>query len=339
MKKIIFITGSYPPDPCGVGDYTYRLVSELKKDKEIEVEIFKLGNFSFKELLSIIKYLRANKKNIKIMQYPTLGYGWSVLPQILSICFYKNMYINLHEFSQRKLKAKLATLLFFYSKSYIIFTTEDEYQEGIRYKQSLKNNSFIVRIGSNIDFLNNVKKINDLIYFGIIMPDKGIEDFIEVVKEIRKTNKNDKILLIGRKQQQNRVYFEKIFNQCKQYDIELLVDYSDKKVAEILAASKVSFLPFPDGVTFRRGSLLACLGNKVNVISYINKSTNDYKLIEKICYLIENKKEFIELYNKLKKDDQNMIFETESYQTFIKSIEWKEIANKIKSIIMKEQGS
>ena len=37
--RVAMISGSYPPQPCGVGDYTARLVSELRAAK-VEVDVF-----------------------------------------------------------------------------------------------------------------------------------------------------------------------------------------------------------------------------------------------------------------------------------------------------------
>lgn len=332
-KKILMITGSYPPDPCGVGDYTQRLVEKLKKYEKIEVEIFKLGKFNVKESYKIFKYFIKNKDTIKILQYPTLGYGWNMLPQILTLIFSKNMYVNLHEFSQRKMKAKLATKLFFFSKAHIIFTTNDERESAIKIRRAVKDRSSVVRIGSNIEFVEVKQKTIDLIYFGIIMPNKGLEDFIEIASQLREKNSEDKIVIIGRKQDEKIEYFQKITYLCKKSNIELIVDSSSEKVSQILAKSKIAFLPFPDGVTFRRGSLLACLGNQVKVISYPNKMSCDYNSIKKLCKLIDKKEEFFQQYEKLKEDVS--IFQTNEYKNFLKDFNWEGISRKIKNIIVK----
>lgn len=334
MDKIIIITGSYPPDPCGVGDYTQKIVEELKKDKKINIEVLKIGKFNLKESYNTFKYLNKHKNTIKLLQYPTLGYGWNILPQILSLFFSKNMYINLHEFSQRKPKAKLATKIFFFSKAHIIFTTEDERIIALNSNKKLSTRSSVIRIASNIEFVREEKKEIDLIYFGIIMPNKGLEDFIDVVKELRKQNKEDKVLIIGRKQNETINYFEKILLLCKEYNIEIVVDSTNEKVAKLLASSKIAFLPFPDGVTFRRGSFLACLGNKVKVISYPNVTSSDYNLIKKLCKLIEKKESFFIEYNNLKEEKSNIIFETKEYKFFIRNFKWEEVIRKFKKLLL-----
>lgn len=76
------------------------------------------------------------------LQYPTQGYGWSLLPQI--ICIYYSIFTNkkfvviLHEFSQRSLKAKLATLFLFFANE-IIFTTDFERNYSKSYSPLLVN--------------------------------------------------------------------------------------------------------------------------------------------------------------------------------------------------------
>ncbi len=55
--KVALITGSLPPDPCGVGDYTYKLYKALS-DKGIDVEILCRKNWRIKEVFKLYKELK-----------------------------------------------------------------------------------------------------------------------------------------------------------------------------------------------------------------------------------------------------------------------------------------
>ncbi|UPO97405.1 hypothetical protein MKD34_00795 [Cetobacterium somerae] len=340
MDKIIIITGSYPPDPCGVGDYTQKIVEELKKDKKINIEVLKIGKFNLKESYNTFKYLNKHKNTIKLLQYPTLGYGWSILPQILSLFFSKNMYINLHEFSQRKFKARLASSIFFLSKAHIIFTTQDERIYALKKFKFLEKRSSIINIASNIEFICEKaenKKIYDLLNFGIIMPNKGLEDFFYLVKKLREEKFDGKILLVGRKQKENLNYFNEIVKICKRYDVELKVDMDDVSVAKEISKSKVAYLPFPDGVTFRRGSFLACLGNEVKVLTYPNVKSYDFNEIKVLCEIIEKKEDSVQAYKTLLYK-KNTIFDSQEYNAFLEKFNWKSVIKKFKKLMLTEES-
>ena len=56
---VIMITGSYPPDYCGVGDYTAKLVAELKASNN-DVEVVAGKNWNFFSLINWIKTINSN---------------------------------------------------------------------------------------------------------------------------------------------------------------------------------------------------------------------------------------------------------------------------------------
>lgn len=327
MKKIIFITGSLPPEPCGVGDYSQKLINELKKYYEVDVIL--MNNFSLRKLYQYYRKLKNEENSVKILQYPTLGYGWSIFPQILSIIFGNNMYINLHEFSNRTLKAKLATTLFLFGKSKLIVTTNDEKNYIEKNFKLLKKNVYIVNIGSNIPFYKNSKKDYDLIYFGLIMRGKGIEDYFKLVEKIRAEKKSYKCLIIGKKKEEN--YFKECEEKSLNLDIKIYEGLTEEKVGNILSRSRVAFLPFPDGATLRRGSLIACLGNGVEVITYKNKITKDNEFLDKRVWFSQN---IDDSYNFL----ENILEKKHYKKVGIEDrFSWKSILEKIKEILKKEE--
>ena len=97
----MFVTGSYPPDKCGVGDYTLQLAdalaglqgtqvsvltscgySSLKHDKAVVVRR-SLPNWSLRSLLILIGEFRREQPDIVHVQYPTQGYGSAGLPWLV----------------------------------------------------------------------------------------------------------------------------------------------------------------------------------------------------------------------------------------------------------------
>ncbi len=66
------ITGSYPPDVCGVGDYTFCLARELEKQGE-KMAVLKPNVNSFIRILrsGISSLFNLKIKNKLLIQYPT----------------------------------------------------------------------------------------------------------------------------------------------------------------------------------------------------------------------------------------------------------------------------
>ncbi len=100
----MFITGSYPPMTCGVGDYTACLVQELRKRKDVSIavltseKLYTLVNNLPSDIVAIVKrwnildfpriakVIRRWRPDIVHVQYPTQGYfGGGRLPFFLPV--------------------------------------------------------------------------------------------------------------------------------------------------------------------------------------------------------------------------------------------------------------
>jgi glycosyltransferase involved in cell wall biosynthesis len=273
VKKIILITGSYAPDICGVGDYTKQLFENLNKSfltHSLELKIIR--DWSFSNFIRIIKSFNC-KNDILHIQYPTDGYGYSLLPMFLFILLKcEKRIVTIHEFSQRTLKAKLATSLFFFFSDYIIFTTDFERNNIIRLFPFVKRKSSVINIASNIKASTNkiewIDRDFDIAYFGHFRPNKGLEDFKRISEELRSLNNGIKVALIGQLQERFENYFVSNFDNDQ---FEIFLNLPDFEVSDLLQNTKVLLLPFPDGISLRRGSFLAGIENDCEIISYTGK--------------------------------------------------------------------
>lgn len=104
--RILFITGSFPPMRCGVGDYAATLAEALGKlpDTKVAVltdtractarsdlnfELFpSVHGWKISDLPHIIKTVRRWKPDVVHIQYPTQGYGRSCVPWFLPIILF-----------------------------------------------------------------------------------------------------------------------------------------------------------------------------------------------------------------------------------------------------------
>lgn len=210
MAKNLMITGSFTPDICGVGDYTcmfMRVADESWK-------LFYHKDWHLKSIWTIFKDIHTSGCDNIFLQYPTQGYGWSLLPQLLCIYFSlftrKRFLSVIHEFSQRSFKAKLATALLLFSNK-LIFTNEFEKKYAVDKFHVREKKCSVVRILSNIEkpdhLLSWGERHYDICYFGHLRPNKGLEDFFNTVRSVNRNNKY-RVLIIGQQLPVFKEYFE-----------------------------------------------------------------------------------------------------------------------------------
>lgn len=327
-SKVALLTGSYTPDICGVGDYTKQIYENIEcLEKNVLIELIVAKDWSIRGLFRLIKQIK-NNYEIVHMQYPTEGYGYSLYPIIL-FAFLKSTkrIITLHEYSQRTLKARLATNIFFYFTDFIIFTTDYEREVVIEKFKFVKSKSKVINIGSNIG--SPVEKIIwknrefDVAYFGHIRPQKGIEEFKLICKELLLINSKVKLSLVGQLQIRFEDYYKKNVEDSSYISI---LNQGDEIVSKILQNTKILLLPFPDGISMRRGSFLAGIENDCVIVSFNGKYSDSLSTLAILFNPNTSFKIIAEEINKV-------LFENEfkkdlkmSIDSFKNKIKWSTIA-------------
>lgn len=102
--RVLLVAGSYPPEQCGVGDYTQKLAGALAEHSDIEIGVLTsaVGNrvaagrvnlievakqWKFSELPSLIRAIRHWKPDIVHIQYPSQGFFSCRLPSLLPVLY------------------------------------------------------------------------------------------------------------------------------------------------------------------------------------------------------------------------------------------------------------
>lgn len=276
--RIVVTTGTYPPDVCGVGDYTSRLMSAAPDGWQLLIE----RNWSVRATPGILRRLMKLHPSHLIIQYPTQGYGWSLVPHFLVLFgwvtrSYRSV-LALHEFTSLSAKARLSLALVSHFASHIVFTTESERdQSHAHWPFSPAAPTSVIGILSNIPSLNSPPNFCgrriQIAYFGHIRPNKGIEEFLQVIAKVKQTDPAAVVAVIGEVPQGYEAFASKVETQCRKIGCELEIGLDDRAVAAVLANVCILYLPFPDGVSARRGSVLAGLGNGAIIATRVGQAT------------------------------------------------------------------
>ena len=264
--KAALLCGPCPPGACGIGDYTVCLARALNQ-KGVQAHVISSGNWN---LLGVIKReAGSGGANFDVLhiQYPTVGFGWALTPQGLALL--QRCVVTIHEASRAHILRKLALLPFSIRPKQLIFTSEHERQFAIKWIPWISEVSCVIPITSNIIAVEEPsnRSLDEILYFGLIMPRKGLESVIALGELLKASGLSFRIRIMGSSPPKYAAYFEELKSKASTLPIIWDHDLSEHEVAKRLASSSIAYLPYPDGVSERRATFKAALLNGVTVIT------------------------------------------------------------------------
>ena len=272
------VTGSLPPDACGVGDYTYRLCSELKKT--INLQILHLKP-SLKGIWQSYLKIRKPKKEVIIhMQYPTLGFGKNLWPLVFFfiVSLHGRTILTAHEYKRVATLRKLVIAFLCLFADQVIFTNRDDLNGISRSMRWIKKKSMIIPIGSSFVKYANKPKIQgtvNILFFGIIRPNRGLEQFLACARECHMlTLGRFEFHVLGHCLPTHKQYLEQLKKDVQPCPISWHISYSEQEVSLLLSQMQVAYLPIPGGVTDRNSSVQACLQAGLHILAPAGEGTS-----------------------------------------------------------------
>ena len=334
LKNITLVTGSFPPDACGVGDYTAKLLNAFSQ-QGVPARCYNSRNWQMTALWQRWKTLLPID-DLLLMQYPTVGFEHRLLPYLIwPLLFWKKKAVTLHEFSRKSFIGKALCYFFFIFSDKLIFTSDEEKNQAIKRAPWIAKRAKTIPIGSNIPFIerdaivqrnpsgNRGQWHTDVTYFGLIFPGKGIEEFVEIVTALSK-QRPLRIKLIGQVFRGAEAFAQSITAQLKPLGASVIINADEQTVAEILAGSQTVLLPFPDGISMRRGSALAALGNGALVVT--TQSQSEFTAFEGRCLMGKNNAELTQLLSAALDNPEAFQAVADAGRAYAKSYDWPNIA-------------
>ena len=315
-KKIAFISGTFPPTICGVGMYSYRLLDELGKNKNLEIHLItgkiknipKINNFkihefnnqwdkdSFKEIINIIKKIDPDIINL---QFPTLLYQYKFNTQFLIKNIKRNfpnitLILTLHELSQAHIIAKIRNIFLLKQFKYIIFTNIND----MEYAQKIKilKNKKVLNIPIfpiNHYYKEKIGKSNYFCFIGTLDNKKGMEYLLNSINILKNEGLNIKLKILTEIKDTDKyhIYIKKLINKYNLKDnITLYRKLTPKAISKEISKSFAVILPYRLGVSPRNTTFLEAISYRKPVITTKGKYTNKKIFINnKNCILISPK--------------------------------------------------
>lgn len=274
--RIAMVTGSYPPDACGVGGYTARLVQELSFHGH-DVHVLKNGPWGIVDVPRLNREISLINPDIVHIQYPTVGFNRSLGPQGLSLC-HPNVVVTVHEVSQVHVLRRLSLYPFSLRSKALFFSNQFDRDYATAFAPWISSKTHIIPLGSSIPQNSEPEVTNDpqdVVCFGLIRPQKGLEDFIEAAAESKRQGLPFVFTFVGMKDPRFEDYYWNLKKLSEDLPIRWEMDLDDQAVAKRLAKATFAYMPYPDGATERRTSMIAMLAQGIAVLTTASEMTPD----------------------------------------------------------------
>lgn len=293
--RIGMIAGEYPPAHGGVGAYTRILSQTLSKqghdvfilstpdarEEDASIQIGSIKSWSFGCWRQVNAWAKQNTLDIVNLQYQTAAFKMSpyihFIPQNVSTTPFVTTFHDLrvpYLFPKAgTFREKIVWHLAKTSNGVIVTNQEDEIRISVLPCHAL------IPIGSNIeaphidvqvieDWRRKLQHGNEQLigFFGLINASKGLDVLVGALKTLLETGENVRLVIVGdvgssdptnaevQQQINERIISAGISNQ-----VTWTGYLPDEQVAAVLNAVDVVALPFRDGASYRRGSLMAAL--------------------------------------------------------------------------------
>jgi glycosyltransferase involved in cell wall biosynthesis len=281
--NVALVIGPCLPGECGVGDYTVRLGSALG-GAGIHVQVITSGNWELPDASKVTRSLVAGKFDIVHIEYPTAGFGYKLGPQVLSLL--RRCVVTIHEASQRRLLRKISMIPFAIRPEHLIFTTEYERHFVTSWAPWTSRHSSVIPVGSNIEpiSIEVARNVNEILYFGLVVPRRELEQVIELASLIRSAGLPQVVRVIGRVPAQHESYYKTLRERARGLPVLWDRDLSEEQIALKLAETAIAYLPYGDGATERRTTLkAACLSGLAVVTTRGPHTPHDLDRAVKYC--------------------------------------------------------
>lgn len=264
--KAALLCGPCPPGACGVGDYTVCLAHALNQ-RGVEAHVIATDAWNLLGALKGYEESGRTKFDIVHIQYPTVGFGWTLMPQVFALL--RRCVVTIHEASETHILRKLALLPFSLRPQRLVFPSEYERRFAIKWAPWISRVSCVMPIPSNIGTFEGSgnRSLDEILYFGLIMPKKGLESVIALAELVQASGLSFRIRIMGSCPPKHTGYFEELKSKTSTLPIIWDDELSERQVARRLASSSIAYLPYPDGVSERRASFKAVLLNGVTTIT------------------------------------------------------------------------
>jgi len=312
--RILMVCPSYPPQDvtCGVGDYTRCLAEELVRQGEDVVVLTSdryrgetngpvtvlplVRDWTIGEALRLTSSAMSPPVDLIHLQYtPDLygqGLGFKLLPLLARIRSGPPVVITFHTLVGGSLRSRVVVPLLLLAARWSISANEEVSALIRRRLPALVGRFTEIPIGANIPTkLGGMQSASQaalglplegpvLVHFGLIYPGKGLETLFAALSELLRVRPHVRLVIVGDTRVENRGYLADLKALAERLGVASATIWSGhrsgEEVSHILSAADIFVVPYDDGVSIRRGSLMAGLAHGRPVVSTFSTLPSAY---------------------------------------------------------------
>jgi glycosyltransferase involved in cell wall biosynthesis len=277
--RLVTLCGSTPSKFDAIRD-SQDILEARFAEAGLSVHPVDLGAWSLPTVPAILREISRRKPDVILMQYPSRAFGVSLGPvAIAGIQRIAPLVVMLHEFvaAHPLRKAAVGALL---ARADRIGVTADRERERLgRWFPWVRGRLRNIPIASNIPGRAWTPSMPPrVVYFGQMRPRKGLEEFFECHARIVSEMPHVRFGIIGAPVPKFADYGAMIQDRARACGMSILPSGESSDVADSLSQATLALLPFPDGASFRRGSLFAAAGCGVPLVTTTGDDTPDQLL-------------------------------------------------------------
>jgi glycosyltransferase involved in cell wall biosynthesis len=187
--------------------------------------------------------------------------------------------VTLHEFSIFRFYRWPWFAPFAYAAAGCVFTSAAERDVFMRRMPGMRARNTIIPIGSNIPRgAPTIRDPRSVCYFGLLMPGKGLEAFLDLAELLHAKSGGWRAILIGAAASGSEAYARGIVDRAASLQVAVHIGLAARDIANLLQGITYAYLPGPGGITERRGAVLAALENGVKVVGPMGEAAPDWLL-------------------------------------------------------------
>lgn len=302
--RVVMVCPSYPPREvtCGVGDYTRCLVEELARQGD-EVTVVTSPGYAGDEhgAVSVLPLLdggtrprrwwRAGAPDVVNVQYtPDLYRGRTDVKLVPLLARFTQaapaVVVTFHTLLDGTLGAKLAVPWLLVTAAHSISANEEVSAMIRRRLPRLARRCTEIPIGSSIAPVAGAPgssrreerarlglpgNASILVHFGLVYPGKGLETLFAALAVLRRSVPDVRLLIVGDTRPAERSYRAGLESLAERVGIAPAVTWAGRRsgdeVSRLLQAADLYVVPYDDGATIRRSSLITGLAHGLPVVS------------------------------------------------------------------------
>lgn len=276
------VTGRSQSGECGVADYAASLVRALSAQG---VNVRQACLERLRELPAVVRDL--DPHTIVHVQYPLLAWRKSPIPVLLLLWLrlrgHRCIALTIHEFSRAHWARRMVCVVLARLAPTVLSTSQIE---AASLGQRLAGNAPIevVPIASNISVAPppaTSPPRAGIVYFGLLAPDKGLEQFFDIVAPWM--DGGTPVTVVGSVVPSHEGWLDAL--KARHGQARFRQSLSSDEVSAALRRATVAVLPYPDGISERRGTALAALAHGLQVVSTRGRATTAE--LESVCHLVD----------------------------------------------------